>query len=168
MTIPVRLEARPEALPIRHLGDLSATERPFEAPAKLSRAELAFRIFAAFRAHPHINNVLIHIARANLVQVERSLNRILDQATASDLLFPLEQNMVDLMCAERGITGKILKPYFHATLHRILAPRDAERLIRHVENLFLELEWKAQHPAPPSTVPSEPTEESGRARREPQ
>lgn len=168
MTIPIRLEARAEALPIRHLGDLPAAEQPSETGAELSRAELAFRIFAAFRAHPHINNVLTHIARANWVQVERSLNRILDPATASNRLSSLEQNMIDLMCAERGTTGKILKPYFHAALHRILEPRDAERLMRHVENLFLEFEWKAQHPAPPLTVPSEPTEESGHARCEPQ
>lgn len=168
MTFPIRLEGRAGALPIRALGDLLAAERPFETRAELSRAELAFRIFAALRAHPHINNVLTHIARANWVQVERSLNRILDTVTASDGLSPLEQNMIDLMCAERGITGKIVKPYFHAALHRFLEPRDAERLIRHVENLFLELEWKAQQPAPPLTAPSQPTEESGHARCEPQ
>lgn len=168
MTLPVWREAQAKAQPIRHLADLPAAERPLETRARLSTAELAFRIFAAFRAHPHINNVLTHIARANWVQVERSLDRILDPATASDGLSPLEQNMIDLMCAERGITGRILKPYFHAALHRILDPRDAERLIRHVDGLFFELEWKALHPAPPLTVPSEPTEEPGHARREPQ
>ena len=31
---------------------------------ELSTVELAFRIFAALRAHPHINNVLTHISRA--------------------------------------------------------------------------------------------------------
>ena len=168
MTIPVRLEARAETQPIRYLNDVPAAERPFETHAEPSTAELAFRIFAAFRAHPHINNVLTHIARANWVQVERSLNRIFDPATASDDLSPLEQNMIDLMCGERGTTGKILKPYFHAALHRALESHDAERLIRHIDGLFLELEWKAQHPAPPLTVPSEPTEESGHARGQPQ
>jgi len=71
------------------------------------------------------------------------------------------------MCAERGITGKILKPYFHAALHRLLNPHHAELLIRHIDVLFLELEWKAQHPAPPPIVPSEPLKESGHARSEP-
>src|SRR5689334_22558247 len=34
-----------------------------ETRQKLSTTDLAFRIFAAFRAHPHINNVLTHIAQ---------------------------------------------------------------------------------------------------------
>ena len=81
-----------------------------------STAELAFRIFAAFRAHPHINNVLTHISRAKWAEVEKSLNRILDLATTSDGLSPLEENIIELMVGERGITGKILKPYFHGRL----------------------------------------------------
>jgi hypothetical protein len=109
-------------------------------------AELAFRIFAAFRAHPHINNVLTHISRAKWAELEKSLNRILDLATTSDGLSSLEKNIIELMVGERGITGKVLKPYFLATLHRILEPSHAQRLIRHVDTLYLELEWKAQHP----------------------
>ncbi|HEX3162088.1 MAG TPA: hypothetical protein VHQ92_05885 [Pseudolabrys sp.] len=169
MTVPVRLENRAEAQLVRgaiHEYPLPA-ERRSETHPKLSTAELAFRIFAAFRAHPHINNVLTHIARANWAQAERSLNRILDLATPSDGLSLLEHNIIDLMCAERGITGKILKPYFHAALHRLLNPHHAELLIRHIDVLFLELEWKAQHPAPPPIVPSEPLKESGHARSEP-
>ena len=115
-------------------GDVSPVLKP--------KARLAFRIFAAFRAHPHINNVLTHISRAKLVEVEQSLNRILDPATTSDSLSPLEQNIVDLMCAKRGITGKILKPYFQAALHRLLEPHHAERLIRHIDALFIELEME--------------------------
>lgn len=38
----------------------------------------------------------------------------LEPTITSDGLSPLEQNIIELMCAERGITGKILKPYFHA------------------------------------------------------
>ena len=55
--------------------------------------------------------------------------------------------MIDLMCADRGITGRIMKPYFQAVLRRVLEPDHAERLIRHITALFLELEWKAQQPA---------------------
>lgn len=161
MTIALRLETRAEPLPtpgaILQHHDLQPAERPSETRPQLSTAELSFCIFAAFRAHSHINNVLTHIARANWVQVERSLNHMLDPATAGDSLSPLEQNIIDLMCAERGVTGKILKPYFHAALHRLVEPHCAERLIRHIDMLFLELEWKAQQPEPPSTAESEPT-----------
>ena len=107
MTIPLRLESRAEAQPARGtilqeylLGDSKLPEM----------AELAFRIFAAFRAHPHVNNVLTHISRAKWAEVEKSLNHILDLATISDDLSPLEENIVELMVGERGITGKILKP----------------------------------------------------------
>ena len=68
MTIPVRLENRAEAQfvrgAIRHHEYPLPAERRSETHPKLSTAELAFRIVAAFRAHPHINNVLTHIARA--------------------------------------------------------------------------------------------------------
>ena len=121
-------------------------DRSLATPARLSTAELAFRIFAVFRGHPHISNVLTHISRANWAQVERELNIILNPTTTGGLS-SLARNIVDLMCAERGVTGKILKPYFHAALHRLLGPDEAEQLIRHVEALFLELEWKADHPA---------------------
>ncbi|WP_271599428.1 hypothetical protein [Bradyrhizobium sp. CCBAU 45384] len=130
---------------------------------KLPTAELAFRIYASFRAHPHICNVLTHISRAKWSEVERSISSILDPATTSDELSPLGRNIVDLIVAERGITGKILKPHFHAVLHRLLDPPQSERLIRHIEALFRDLELMAQHPAQPPARSIAP-EESDRAR----
>ncbi len=165
MTIPFRLENRAEVQPapdaILREYSLPDTELPeSQARPQLSTAELAFRVFAAFRAHPHINNVLTHISRAKWVEVEKSLNRILDLATTSDGLSTLEENIIELMVGERGVTGKILKPYVLAALHRILQPSHAERLIRHINALYLELEWKVQHPVA-APLPSEPSEEPG-------
>jgi hypothetical protein len=159
MTIPPRLGHRAQYL-------LPVVEYPkSEGSLELSTAELAFRIFAAFRAHPHINNVLTHISRAKWIEVEQSLNRILDLSTTADGLSTLEENIIDLMVGERGITGRIFKPYFQATLRRILEPSRAERLIRHINALYLELKWKVQHPQP-ATPHSEPPQESGHARGE--
>ncbi|MGX4805475.1 hypothetical protein [Bradyrhizobium guangdongense] len=129
----------------------------------LSTAELAFRIYASFRAHPHICNVLTHISRAKWSEVERSISSILDPATTSDELSPLGKNIIDLMVAERGITGKILKPYLHTVLHRLLDPAQSKRLTRHIEALYRDLEWKAQHTAQPHE-PSTSSEESDRVR----
>ncbi|WP_298252978.1 hypothetical protein [Bradyrhizobium sp.] len=165
MTIPVRMEvqanSRPtqspslyQALPLR-----TTIGRTFETSVHLSTADLAFRIFATFRAHPHINNVLTHISRSNWTQVERALNVILDPTATTDELSPLAHNIIDLMCAERGITGKILKPYFHAALHRLLGSVEAERLIRHIEALPPELERKAEQPAP-ATASCAPSKET--------
>ncbi|WP_234685872.1 hypothetical protein [Bradyrhizobium monzae] len=163
MTIPVRLEIQAEARPTQNPA-LSQGLSPCTMPCnpdtgtQLSAAELAFRIFAAFRAHSHINNVLTHISGANWTQVEHALEAILDQATTGDRLSPLAQNIVDLVCAERGITGRILKPYFQAALYRLLESSRAERLIRHIEMLFFEIELKAEHPA---FAPSAPSTETG-------
>ena len=150
-------------------GAVLRREFPPEAPGaravaahpELSIAELAFRVRVAFRVHPHLSNVLTHISGANWANVEQSLNALFDVATTSGSLSPLEQNIVDLMCADRGITGRIMKPYFHAVLRRVLEPDRAERLIRHIDTLFLELEWMAQHPASAAPTPSEPSQEPG-------
>ena len=101
--------------------------------------------------------------------MERSLNSIFSLATTSGSLLPLDQNIIDLMCAERGVTGRIMKPYFHAVLHKVLEPNHAEQLIRHVTALFLELEWTAQQPTRATPTQSEPSsQEPGHARSEPQ
>ena len=118
--------------------------------------ELAFRVLVAFRVHPHLSNVLTHISGASWARVERSLNSIFDLATTSGSLSPLEQNIIDLMCADRGITGRIMKPYLQAVLRRVLEPDQAERLIRHINALFLELEWKAQQPGGATPAQNEP------------
>ena len=165
MTIPFRLRSeveQPRRVAIfqqylRSAEELSASKPPLEP----STPELSFRIFAAFRAHPHINNVLTHISRAKWREVEQALNRIFDVSMTSDGLSPLEENIVELMVGERGITGKILKPYFQAALRRILEPSSAERLIRHITALYLELEWKVQHPTP-APLKSEPREDPAR------
>lgn len=127
----------------RHRESISGMvrlSRGRKARATLSTEELAFKIFAVFRAHPHINNVLTHISGTNWARVEQALNSILDLTTNSDNLSQLERNIIDLMCADRGITGRLLKPYFHAALYRLLEPEVAERIIRHIELLFVELE----------------------------
>ncbi len=169
MTFPFRLENQAEVQPIQSPGlheyllpDARVPEP--EVHAKLSTAELAFRIFAAFRAHPHINNVLTHISHAKWVEVEKSLSRILDLSTTGDGLSPLEENILELMVGERGISGKILKPYFVTGLHRILGPSQAERLIRHVNALYLEFEWKVQRPPSPTPARTEALKESEDAR----
>lgn len=152
MIIQMEMQARSRSVHGAVLSRMSSLpapmDRSLEAPARPSTAELAFRIFAVFRGHPHISNVLTHISRANWTQVERELNIILDPAATAGGLSSLARNIIDLMCAERGVTGKILKPYFHAALQRLLGADEAERRIRHVEMLFLKLEWEADHPAP--------------------
>ena len=102
--------------------------------------DLAFLVVAAFRRQPHISNVLTHISAANWGRVEQALRAILDPLTASRDLTPLARNIVDLMCADRGVTGRIMKPYFRDLLARILSPHLAALLTDRVTLLFLEFE----------------------------
>jgi hypothetical protein len=105
-------------------------EFPPETPERHSVAarpepsidELAFRVLVAFRLHPHLSNVLTHISGAHWAKVERSLNSIFDLTTTSGSLSTLDQNIVDLMCADRGITGRIMKPYFQPFCAGFLSP----------------------------------------------
>jgi len=54
--------------------------------------------------------------------VEQSLNRILDLSTTADGLSTLEENIIDLMVGERGIPGRIFKPYFQPPCAGYLSP----------------------------------------------
>jgi len=137
---------------------LHKTPRPRSVAAlpDLPIGELAFRVLVAFRSHPHLSNVLTHISGGNWTKVERSLGSIFDVAITSGSRSPLDENIIDLMCADRGVTGRIMKPYFHAVLRSLLEPDEAERLIRHIHVLFLELECKAQRPTPAASPQSEP------------
>jgi hypothetical protein len=149
------LNSQPDARPRPHgLAPTKNRVRDRKERPKLSTEELAFRTVAAFRAHPHISNVLTHISCADWVRIERSLAFILDPATTSGTLSPLEQNIIDLMCADRGTSGRILKPYFHALIYSLLEARHAEWIILQVERLFREVEWKAQQPEPARSVPT--------------
>ena len=107
---------------------------------EIAIGDLAFLVVAGFRRQPHINNVLTHISGAKWEQVEQALRAILDPFTASRDLTSLARNIVDLMCADRGVTGRILKAYFRDLLARVLSPHLAALLTDHVTLLFLEFE----------------------------
>lgn len=151
---PSCLPGAPGSLPERRasLTDVSrpSIEAPREAPAldlEIAIDDLAFTAVAGFRRHPHINNVLTHISGASRERVEQALRVILDPHAVNRDPTPLARNLVDLMCADRGVTGRILKPYFRAFLVAVLSPRLAARLTGHVTSLFLEFEAQDRRPA---------------------
>jgi hypothetical protein len=117
-----------------------------EAERLPSLDDLVFSVVAAFRQHGHISNVLSHISGSNWGKVEQALRSILDPHVGSRDLSPLAQNIIDLMCADRGVTGRIMRPYFRRLLDAILKPEVAARFARHITVLFLELECKARQP----------------------
>jgi hypothetical protein len=102
--------------------------------------DLVSFVAASFRGHPHINNVLTHISGADRGAVERALQAILDPRAGRSALSPLAWNLVDLMCADRGVTGRILKPFYRELLVTLLGDALASHLIAHITSLFLERE----------------------------
>jgi hypothetical protein len=86
------------------------------------------RLVASFRQHPHINNVMTHICGSQWTRIEQALRVILSPASTRHDLSPLARNVVELMWAERGVTGRILKPYLRELLARKLPPRVCEQL----------------------------------------
>jgi hypothetical protein len=68
----------------------------------------------AFRNHPHLNNVLTHIGLGHWDRIERALAEIFSPATGGAGTSPLAGNLSELLWAERGITGRIAKPFLLA------------------------------------------------------
>jgi hypothetical protein len=120
-----------------------AVEPASEEHAEAAEIKIDARVFvvvAAFRRHPHINNVMTHISGGSWDRVEQALRAILDPLARTRDLSQLARNIVDLMCADRGVTGRILKPYFRDLLATVLPLPIAARLRANVTCLFLEFE----------------------------
>ena len=107
--------------------------------------DLVHTAVAVLRSHPHINNVFTHLCGGKWERIGQALRVILNPLATLNDLSPLAQNIVELMCAERGITGRILKPYFHVLLAKVLPPRTAAYLRAHVLRLFHEMEARDAH-----------------------
>lgn len=118
----------------------NSSSRHKRARAEISADELAFRTRVAFRSHPHVNNVFTHISGGDWGRVEESLRAIFDPMAARAGLSPLARNILDLLDAERGVTGRILKPYFRAFVYELLQPELAARIISRLAALYLDLD----------------------------
>ncbi len=108
-------------------------------------SDLVYTVVVMFRSHPHINNVLTHLCGGRWERIGQALCVILNPLATLNDLSPLAQNVVELMCAERGITGRVLKPYFHTLLAKVLPPRIAAYLRAHVLRLLHEMEMRDEH-----------------------
>lgn len=81
-------------------------------------ASLAQIMAASLRGQPHLNNVLTHISAKNWRNVEHAFAAIFDADSKSDTLSPLAANILQLICDNRGTTGRIMQPFVFAFLGR--------------------------------------------------
>lgn len=132
------------------ISRLPSKQRAVGAKIAPAPSDIAFTVVAVFRQHGHIGNVLTHISHTNWTNIEQALRAVIDPNVDSQSLSPLAQNIVELVCGERGVTGQITKPYFRTVLSRILGTDDAAQLIERIDSLFVQLEC-ARH-QPPNTA----------------
>jgi hypothetical protein len=112
-----------------------ATPRPPRLEAAEARA-LARELVVTFRRHPHINNVLTHVALGRWERVEDALTVILAAPADAATLSPLARNLLDLLWGEAGVTGRILKPLFLDRCRRALPPARGEACVHGVAALY--------------------------------
>ena len=154
--VPAPIGPHPASAHERHAGSHAAiaTQRAVsgrrgaftEAPddrREVDLEALVLRLIAAFRRHPHVSNVLTHICGARSERIVQALRVIFGPDAASGRLSPLADNLVELMWAERGVTGRILKPYLRELLASILPQRSAEPLLDKVAALSLSRQARA-------------------------
>lgn len=122
-----------------------ATAAPVQSPAGVvspldpaAARAFARELVAAFRRHPHINNVMTHVALGRWDRVEDALAAILAAPANAGALSPLARNLLELMWGEAGVTGRILKPLFLERCRRHLSPESAEASVRWIAALFTE------------------------------
>ncbi len=124
---------------IHSLSAQPATDDPPTAePPSLD--ELAFRIAVGFRQHGHIGNVLTHICGRDWTGLEHELRRILNPESIGPEPSPLARNILELLCADRGVTARIMRPYFRRLLTAILGDDAAIRLVHRIDAAFAESE----------------------------
>ncbi|MCB1413556.1 MAG: hypothetical protein KDJ76_10550 [Xanthobacteraceae bacterium] len=116
---------------MQHISDIAGE-------ALVPPAEFAFAVVAAVRRHPHVSNVLTHISGQNWARVEEAFRAILNPQTGPSDLTPLGRNIVDLICAERGVTGRLFKPYLTQVLSALTGPQPAANTLAHIARLARE------------------------------
>ena len=121
------------------------------APVRVAEVDarvLAGVVLAVFRSDGHICNVLTHISGARWDLVEQALRTILDRRAEASDMTPLARNIVELLCADRGVSGRIVRPCFETLLTRLLTPDSAAGLRAHVARLLREQAGRGAAAAP--------------------
>jgi hypothetical protein len=104
--------------------------------------DLSFALVALLRADGHLCNVLTHIASGDWRAVEQAIVVILSPRASPKKLSNVARNILELACDNRGITGRIMGPFFFNAIARIAgrpAGKRLEKRIRHLRRrMFLD------------------------------
>jgi hypothetical protein len=97
--------------------------------------DLASTLVALLRTDGHLCNVLTHISRDDWHAIEVAIAAILRPRAAPNQLSNVAQNMLELICDDRGVTGRLMRPFFFEAVGRIAGKPEMERLKKRVERL---------------------------------
>jgi hypothetical protein len=94
-----------------------------------TKAELlAESLSSALRRHPHLGNVMTHISSARWPRVDEALRPLFTPYSDRLDVSPLTRNILELICDNRGTTGRIMQPFFQAFLSKNLDSEEAEQI----------------------------------------
>ena len=102
---------------------------------ELDPAGLAADLVVQLRHHRHFNNVLTHVSRDNWPGVEQALARLLGNFTGPLALDALSVNLLALLSGERGLTGRMMKPWFAEQLCHYTSAANNRSLERRLAKL---------------------------------
>jgi hypothetical protein len=108
---------------------------PLVKPAAVAVDDLSFALVALLRAEGHLCNVLTHISSGDWRAVEQAIVAILTPRTSSKKLSHVARNFLEFSYDNRGVTGRIMGPFFFDAIVRIAGKRNGKRLektIRHM------------------------------------
>ncbi len=91
--------------------------------------QLGFRLAALLRTDAHLCNVLTHISSGDWRAVESAIIAILRPRASARKLSGLACNILQLICDERGPTGRILRPFFFTAIERTAGRRQMRCLL---------------------------------------
>ena len=108
--------------------------------------DLSFALVALLRADGH---VLTHIVSGDWRVVEQAIVAMLSPRASSKKLSNMASDILELACDNRGITGRIMGPFFFNAIVRIAGRPAGRRLVKKIRRLRRRMSLEGQvHPVP--------------------
>lgn len=119
---------------------------PFTKSAAIAVDDLSFTLVALLRAEGHLCNVLTHVSSGDWRAVEQAIVAILSPRASSKKLCNVARNILELACDNRGVTGRIMGPFFFNAIVRIAGKADGKRLQKKIIRLRRRMSLDGQVP----------------------
>ena len=120
-----------------------------QAAADGASAGLTFTLVALLRADGHLCNVLTHVSSGDWRAVEQAINAIIEPPMPAQKLSNIDRNILELLCDDRGITGRIMRPFFFEAIGRVAGEAGRKRLEARIQRSRHLMSCEPQAPPAP-------------------